>query len=116
MLSRSTANTLIRSSSSLTQRRLLSKRAANILAAVDIEQSEWPLPGVYDGRWGGSGEVYESVCPATGEILARVQSVSECEVATLISRGNCVTAALASLHSTPKSIDVARNSLASFAV
>ena len=58
------------------QRRLLSKRASAVLSALDIHQTEWPLPGVYDGRWGGSGEVFESVCPATGEVLARVQGVS----------------------------------------
>lgn len=30
---------------------------------------------MYDGEWGGSGDILESVCPTTGEVLARVQSV-----------------------------------------
>ena len=59
----------------IAQRRLLSKRAATVLNALDVDISEWPLPGVYDGRWTGSGEVMESVCPTTGEVLARVQAV-----------------------------------------
>ncbi len=57
------------------QRRLLSKRATAVLSALDVDISEWPLPGVYDGRWTGNGEVMESVCPATGEVLAEVQAV-----------------------------------------
>ena len=60
----------------IAQRRLLSKRAATVLNALDVDISEWPLPGVYDGRWTGSGEVMESVCPTTGEVIAQVRSVS----------------------------------------
>ena len=74
MLRRNAVSKAARASRSI-QRRLLSARAANILAAVDIEPSGQPVPGVYDGQWHGSGEVYESVCPATGEVLAHVQSV-----------------------------------------
>jgi hypothetical protein len=33
-------------------------------------------PGVYNGRWGGSGELVESINPATGEVLGRVVMVS----------------------------------------
>ena len=32
-------------------------------------------PGVYHGRWGGSGPVVESLNPATGEVLGRVVTV-----------------------------------------
>jgi len=56
-------------------RRNLSSRASTILSALDISTSE-ELPGVYDGEWKGTGEIFESVCPTTGEVLARVQSVS----------------------------------------
>lgn len=53
----------------------LSTRAATILSALDIPVDK-EVPGVYDGVWKGTGDVLESVCPTTGEILARVQSVS----------------------------------------
>lgn len=55
--------------------RNISSRASNILAALDIPLSS-EIPGVYDGQWKGSGEVLKSVCPTTGEVLARVQAVS----------------------------------------
>lgn len=53
----------------------ISTRAANILSALDIAVDK-EVPGVYDGVWKGTGDVLESVCPTTGEVLARVQSVS----------------------------------------
>ena len=56
-------------------RRNLSCRASKILSSLDISSSK-EIPGVYDGEWKGSGDIFESVCPTTGEILARVQSVS----------------------------------------
>lgn len=72
-------------------RRSLSSRASTILSALDIPTST-EISGVYDGEWKGTGDVFESKCPTTGEILARVQSVSctssiieacfECLVAT----------------------------------
>lgn len=56
--------------------RCLSSRASSVLNALDLPASDAAeLPGVYDGAWGGSGELFESVCPATGEVLARVRSV-----------------------------------------
>ena len=58
--------------------RALSNRASSILSALDLPTvvgSE--VPGLYDGTWGGKGDVFESVCPSTGEVLARVRSVSE---------------------------------------
>lgn len=54
--------------------RMLSTRASAILSALDIPTTQ-EVPGVYDGTWGGTGDLLESVCPATGEVLARVQSV-----------------------------------------
>ncbi|KII91733.1 hypothetical protein PLICRDRAFT_38570 [Plicaturopsis crispa FD-325 SS-3] len=55
--------------------RVLSSRASGILASLDIASSE-EIPGVYDGQWKGSGEIFESICPTTGEILARVRSAT----------------------------------------
>ena len=37
--------------------------------------SEVIIPGVFNGKWGGSGPVIESVDPATNKIILRVQSV-----------------------------------------
>ncbi|KAI0074603.1 NAD-aldehyde dehydrogenase [Panus rudis PR-1116 ss-1] len=56
--------------------RALSSRASSILNALDIPTDGKELPGVYDGEWRGNGEVFESVCPTTGEVLARVRSAS----------------------------------------
>lgn len=57
-------------------KRALSSRASTILQALDIPATQ-ELPGVYDGSWKGSGEVFESVCPTTGEVIARVRAVSD---------------------------------------
>lgn len=46
-----------------------------MLGALDIPTTPTELPGVYDGEWKGSGDVFQSVCPATGEVLANVKSV-----------------------------------------
>lgn len=54
--------------------RALSSRAAQVLASFDIKHG-LAVPGVYNGEWLGSGEPLVSVCPATGEELARVASV-----------------------------------------
>ncbi|KAJ3483491.1 hypothetical protein NLI96_g6275 [Meripilus lineatus] len=59
--------------------RSLSSRASAILGALDIP-IDTEIPGVYDGSWKGSGEILESVCPTTGEVLARVQSASPKEL------------------------------------
>lgn len=56
-------------------RRHLSSRASTILSALDILSSK-EQPGVYDGEWKGTGEIFESICPTTGEVLARIHSVS----------------------------------------
>ena len=57
----------------------LSSRASTILHALDI-RSETEIAGVYDGEWTGSGDILESVCPTTGEVLARVKSVCRMNV------------------------------------
>lgn len=56
--------------------RLLSTRASRILSSLDISTTSTEVPGVYDGEWKGSGEILTSVCPTTGEVLARVKSAS----------------------------------------
>ena len=48
-----------------------------MLSALDIPTTPTELPGVYDGEWKGSGDVFQSVCPATGEVLANVKSVRD---------------------------------------
>lgn len=57
--------------------RALSDRASRILSALDIPLPSFgEIPGVYDGTWRGSGDVLKSICPATGEVLGYVRSVS----------------------------------------
>ena len=55
--------------------RRLSSRASAVLGALDIPTTPTELPGVYDGEWKGSGDILQSVCPTTGEVLAHVKSV-----------------------------------------
>lgn len=55
--------------------RKLSFRAAAVLSAVDLPISGEEIPGLYDGRWRGTGDVVKSICPTTGEVLASVTTV-----------------------------------------
>ena len=55
--------------------RRLSSRASAVLGELDIPTTPTELPGVYDGEWKGSGDILQSVCPTTGEVLAHVKSV-----------------------------------------
>jgi aldehyde dehydrogenase family 7 protein A1 len=57
----------------------LSTRASTILSSLDIPTTG-EIPGVYNGSWGGSGDILPSICPATGEELARVVSASPTEL------------------------------------
>ncbi|CDO74597.1 hypothetical protein BN946_scf184586.g2 [Trametes cinnabarina] len=66
MITRITLNTLRRAP----LHRSLSSRASTVLSALDLHSGR-ELAGVYDGEWSGSGEVLQSVCPTTGEVLAR---------------------------------------------
>ena len=59
--------------------RSLSTRASGVLSALDIPISG-EIPGVYDGQWKGSGDVFQSVCPTSGEVLAHVRSASPTEL------------------------------------
>ena len=75
MLARNRAGTLQGALLAAAARRQLSSRASAVLSALDIPTTGQELDGVYDGEWKGSGKVLESVCPTTGEVLARVKSV-----------------------------------------
>ncbi|KAF7440052.1 hypothetical protein PC9H_000394 [Pleurotus ostreatus] len=57
----------------------LSTRASDILTSLGIS-STTEVSGVYDGKWGGSGELMQSVCPTTGEVLARVKTATPQEL------------------------------------
>ncbi|KAF5355393.1 hypothetical protein D9757_012547 [Collybiopsis confluens] len=65
--------------------RLLSTRASEILSALNLSTTN-EINGVYDGEWKGSGEIQESVCPTTGEILARVKTASPTDVSEALTR------------------------------
>ncbi|KAI0299436.1 NAD-aldehyde dehydrogenase [Multifurca ochricompacta] len=66
--------------------RRLSSRASAVLGALDIPTTLTELPGVYDGDWKGSGEVFQSICPTTGEVLANVKSASPAELHGALER------------------------------
>ncbi|XP_076635538.1 aldehyde dehydrogenase 7 family member A1 [Colletes latitarsis] len=42
-------------------------------------------PGLYDGQWGGSGKVIESISPSTGELIAKVRTSTAQEVSNAIT-------------------------------
>ncbi|KAJ6588428.1 NAD-aldehyde dehydrogenase [Mycena capillaripes] len=65
--------------------RSLSSRATNVLSALDIPTTG-DICGVYDGEWKGSGDLVSSVCPTTGEILARVKTASPEELHVALSK------------------------------
>ncbi|KAJ6511341.1 NAD-aldehyde dehydrogenase [Mycena vitilis] len=65
--------------------RSLSTRAANVLSALDIPTTG-EVCGVYDGEWKGSGDVISSVCPTSGEVLARVKTASPEELHTALAK------------------------------
>ncbi|TFY73094.1 hypothetical protein EWM64_g10918 [Hericium alpestre] len=70
----------------ITHTRALSRRASGVLSALDISTEPVELDGVYDGEWKGSGGVLESVCPTTGEVLARVKTASPQELNTALAK------------------------------
>ncbi|KAF8639170.1 hypothetical protein AX17_001657 [Amanita inopinata Kibby_2008] len=63
----------------------LSSRASNILSSLGISSTD-EVSGVYDGQWRGSGDILTSVCPTTGEVLARVKTASPQEVQNALER------------------------------
>jgi hypothetical protein len=55
--------------------RCLSTRVRDVLGRLSIEPLS-EIKGVYEGRWGGSGQVVEAREAATGGTLASVRTVS----------------------------------------
>jgi aldehyde dehydrogenase family 7 protein A1 len=74
--------------STLASTRSLSSRAANILSALDIPTTG-DICGVYDGEWKGAGDLVSSVCPTTGEILARVKTVRRHSLICIHTQAKC---------------------------
>ncbi|WVR09739.1 hypothetical protein IAU60_006815 [Kwoniella sp. DSM 27419] len=66
--------------------RALSTRSSNVLSALGLPtDNTQTIDGVFDGEWKGSGEIIESKCPATGEVLARIRSASVQETKAAIA-------------------------------
>ncbi|KAJ8486814.1 hypothetical protein ONZ45_g14541 [Pleurotus djamor] len=63
----------------------LSSRASDILTSLGISTTA-EEHGVYDGQWGGSGDIMQSVCPTTGEVLARVKTASPQELQVALEK------------------------------
>ncbi|TFK53127.1 NAD-aldehyde dehydrogenase [Heliocybe sulcata] len=70
----------------LARSRGLSSRASTVLSSLDIPTASQELPGVYDGSWKGSGDIFESTCPTTGEVLARVKSAAPEELREALAK------------------------------
>ena len=51
------------------------KEIFNKLDLPTSSTSSAPIPGVFNGKWGGSGPVIESVDPATNKVISKIQSV-----------------------------------------
>ncbi|QRV84942.1 aldehyde dehydrogenase family protein [Ceratobasidium sp. AG-Ba] len=64
----------------------LSTRASKILSAVDLPTEGSEVPGVYDGKWGGTGEPLQARCPSTGEHLADVLTATPEETRRSLER------------------------------
>ena len=73
----------------LQRTRSLSTRASQILSSLDITPGT-VVSGVYDGQWSGSGEILQSRCPTSGEVLAEVASVSPSPAFPSQFKANCV--------------------------
>lgn len=39
--------------------------------------SSTPIPGVFNGKWGGNGPIIESIDPSTNKLISKIQSVIE---------------------------------------
>ncbi|KAG8753427.1 hypothetical protein FRC11_007441 [Ceratobasidium sp. 423] len=76
----------------------LSTLVAKILSALDIPTDGKEVHGVYDGKWRGSGKPLVSVCPSTGETLAKVTTATPVEAQKAI---NSAREAYVSIRNTP---------------
>ncbi|ODN99344.1 aldehyde dehydrogenase family 7 member A1 [Cryptococcus wingfieldii CBS 7118] len=89
--------------------RALSTRTQKVLAALDLPTDpSTVLPGVFDGEWKGSGEELVSRCPATGEVLARIQGASVEETQAAIKASKAAFLKIRSLPA-PKRGDIIRD-------
>ncbi|KAF8532046.1 hypothetical protein JB92DRAFT_1797486 [Gautieria morchelliformis] len=68
------------------KRRYHSSRASTVLSALEFPGTSDEIPGVYDGEWKGTGEIIESVCPSTKEIIGRVRSCTPEELQYALMR------------------------------
>ncbi|ORY35667.1 Aldehyde/histidinol dehydrogenase [Naematelia encephala] len=75
-----------RSPRRLATARFLSTRAQRVLSALDLPGDGQSIPGVFDGDWKGSGEEMLSKCPATGEVIGRIQSATAEETQDTIAK------------------------------
>ncbi|WVQ70635.1 hypothetical protein IAR50_000155 [Cryptococcus sp. DSM 104548] len=92
-----------------TPMRALSTRTQKVLAALDLPtDGSTVLPGVFDGEWKGSGEELVSRCPATGEILARIQGASVEETRAAITASQAAFLKIRSLPA-PRRGDIIRD-------
>lgn len=51
------------------------KEIFNKLDLPLLSASSPPIPGVFNGKWGGSGPIIESVDPGTNKVISKIQSV-----------------------------------------
>lgn len=61
-------------------RRALSTHTAGVLERLGLSTTS-PIPGVFNGTWGGAGPLIEARSCATGEVLAQVRTASKEDVA-----------------------------------
>ncbi|XP_043800290.1 putative aldehyde dehydrogenase family 7 member A1 homolog [Apis laboriosa] len=45
-------------------------------------------PGLYDGHWGGSGKVINSISPATGKVIAKIRTSTPQEASNTITKAH----------------------------
>jgi aldehyde dehydrogenase family 7 protein A1 len=81
----------------------LSSRASTILSSLGISTTE-ELSGVYDGEWKGSGEIFKSICPTTGETLARIKTATPQELHDALGRTREAYTVFRSAYSTSHSV------------
>ncbi|PVU95266.1 hypothetical protein BB561_001926 [Smittium simulii] len=61
----------------------------SVLAALDLETHSSSIQhGVYNGKWGGNGEMFNAVNPSTGQILSKVRMGSISDLKQTISLMN----------------------------
>lgn len=47
-----------------------------VFTSLDLPaDSAAPIPGVFNGKWGGNGPIIESIDPSTNKLISKIQSV-----------------------------------------